>query len=286
VNEDGNSNTAFGREALLLNSAGNGHTAVGYQALRESTASGQFCFANTAVGSNALAISTVGCGNTAIGAGALISNTSGNSNIAVGVAAGNNVTTANNVICIGTAIGDNVSDSCYIGNIFGQTSSGGIAVFINSDGKLGTNTSSKRFKDEIKPMGKASEAILALEPVSFRYKKEIDPQGIPQFGLAAEEVHKVNPDLVVRDQQGKPHTVRYEQINAMLLNEFLKEHEKVQEQQSTIADLKLRMVRQEKQIAALASGLQRVSAQLELSKFATGRIRGGGPAPQMVLNNQ
>ena len=122
----------------------------------------------------------------------------------------------------------NESNTCYIGSIWGRTTSGGAAVFINSAGKLGTTTSSRRFKQDIKPMNDASETLFALQPVTFRYKKEIDPQGIPQFGLIAEEVEKVNPDLVVRDKEGKVNTVRYEQINAMLLNEFLKEHKKVE----------------------------------------------------------
>src|SRR5439155_24662197 len=122
-------------------------------------------------------------------------------------------------------------------------------VLVNSNGRLGTMTSSARFKDEIKPMDKASEAILALKPVTFRYKHEIDPNRIPQFGLVAEEVEKVNPDLVVRDREGKPYSVRYDQVNAMLLNEFLKEH-------STVQELK-------KEVAALTVGLQKVSAQLE-----------------------
>src|SRR5207249_10971442 len=126
----------------------------------------------------------------------------------------------------------------------------------------GTSTSSARFKDAIKPMDKASEAILALKPVTFRYKHELDPVGIPQFGLVAEEVEKVNPDLVARDDNGKPYTVRYEAVNAMLLNEFLKEHRKVEQL--------------ERQIDALTASLQKVSAQLELKK----------PAPQTVLNNQ
>ena len=152
------------------------------------------------------------------------------------------VTTANNVIAIGTA-GANQSNSCFIGHIFGATSSGGTAVFINSDGKLGTTTSSRRFKDEIKPMEQASEALFALKPVTFRYKKEIDPRGIPQFGLVAEEVEKVNPDLVVRDKEGKLNTVRYDPVNAMLLNEFLKEHRKMRgtgskiQEGATVAEL-------------------------------------------------
>ena len=134
----------------------------------------------------------------------------------MGVNAGIAVTTANNVICIG-ADGNNVDNSCYIGNIFGATSSGGAAVLVNADGKLGTMTSSQRFKDDIKPMDKASEALLALKPVTFRYKKEIDPAGTRQLGLVAEDVVKVNPDLVVRDKEGKPYSVRYDQVNAMLL---------------------------------------------------------------------
>src|SRR5205823_13016161 len=166
----------------------------------------------------------------AIGNSALNSNTTGSDNTAIGFSSGVAVTTANNVICIGARVaGANVSNTCYIGSIFGQTSSAGTAVFINSDGKLGTTTSSKRFKEDIKPMGKSSEALLALQPVTFRYKKEIDPAGTPQLGLVAEDVEKVNPDLIVRDREGKPYSVRYDQVNAMLLNEFLKEHRKVEE---------------------------------------------------------
>ena len=188
------------------------------------------------------------------------------------------------------------NNSCYIRSIFGQTSANGIPVLINSANKLGTTSSSKRFKEDIKPMDKASEALLALKPVTFRYKKEIDPAGKSQFGLVAEEVEKVNPDLVVRDKEGKPYSVRYDQVNAMLLNEFLKEHRKVEElqstaakQEATIADLRSTVAKQEariaqhqksfgkqeKQIEALASGLQKVSAQLEMTR----------PAPQQVVLN-
>jgi hypothetical protein len=143
----------------------------------------------------------------------------------VGVAAGSGVTTASNVICIGTP-GLNASSRCFIGNIFNQGAPDGITVFINSDGQLGTITSSLRFKNEIKPMDRASEVLFALKPVTFRYKKEIDPQGTSQFGLVAEEMGKLNPDLVVRDAKGEVYTVRYEAVNAILLNEFLKEHKK------------------------------------------------------------
>ena len=182
----------------------------------------------------------------------------GSGNIALGIGAGFTVTTANSVICIG-ADGQNVSNSCYIGNIFGATSSGGAAVLVNSSGKLGTMTSSVRFKEDIKPMDNVSEALFALKPVTFRYKREIDPAGISQLGLVAEEVDKVNPDLVVRDKEGKPYSVRYDQVNAMLLNEFLKEHHEVQE-------LK-------KQVAALTAGLQKVSAQIELNTTASTVVR-------------
>ena len=161
-----------------------------------------------------------------------------------------------------------VQTATYIAGISGQTASGGAAVYVNSDGKLGTSTSSERFKDEIKPMDKASEMILALRPVSFRYKKEIDPKAIPQFGLVAEEVEKVNPDLVVRDKEGKPYTVRYDQVNAMLLNEFLKQHRTVQELKKEVASLTATVKEQ-------AAQIQNVSAQLETRK----------PGPQVVENN-
>ncbi len=135
----------------------------------------------------------------------------------------------------------------------------GVGVIIDARGHLGTVVSSVRFKDSVKPMDKASEAILSLKPVTFRYKHELDPDGVPQFGLLAEQVEKVNPDLVARDEQGKPYTVRYEAVNAMLLNEFLKAHRKLDEQGALIA-------RQQKQIEALTTGLQKMSAQLEVMK--------------------
>jgi hypothetical protein len=259
----GDFNSAFGVNALSVNSTGDFNTAIGQTALRNNASGNE----NTATGVGALSSNTTGSSNTANGAGAL-NNSTGNLNTALGVGAGLNVTTASNVIAIGTD-GQNVSDSCFIGNIFGATSSGGTAVFINSAGKLGTTTSSRRFKDEIKPMDKASEAILALEPVTFRYKRDIDPAGSAQFGLVAEEVEKVNPDLVVRDAEGKPYTVRYEAVNAMLLNEFLKEHSTVQELKNEVAALTATVKEQ-------AAQIHKMSAQLEVSK----------PAPQVVNNNQ
>jgi uncharacterized coiled-coil protein SlyX len=259
LNTEGDANTATGNFALLGNITGTGNTAVGsgalfsnngdlntavgFQSLNSNTGGN----ANTAVVENALSANVSGLGNTAVGSNSLI-NATGDDNIAVGSGAGIFVTTADNVICIGVA-GENVSNSCYIANIFGESSPSGVGVFISSNGKLGTNTSSLRFKEEIKPMDKASEALFSLKPVSFRYKKEIDLAGTQQFGLVAEEVEAVHPDLVVRDKEGKPYSVRYDQVNAMLLNEFIKEHRKVQEQKATITQLESALAKQGAAIA-------------------------------------
>jgi hypothetical protein len=268
-NTTGIHNTTNGLQALLSNTTGGDNTASGVNALAFNTNGG----GNTAVGFDALFGNTTGNNNTATGDGALSANTTGVNNTAMGAGAGSGVTTANNVICIGIP-GQNVGNSCYIGQIFGAFSSG-TAVLINADGKLGTATSSRRFKEEIKPMEQASEALFALKPVTFRYKKGIDPQGIPQFGLVAEEVEAVNPDLVVRDKEGKPYTVRYDAVNAMLLNEFLKEHRKNEEQEKTIAELKSGMTALAATVKEQAAQIQKVSAQLEASK----------PAPRVVNNN-
>ena len=275
VADNADGNTAVGSFALGVNTSGSLNTVIGAAALITNTTGSS----NTAVGLNSL-FSNNGDNNTAVGRGALGGNTSGNNNVALGFGAGSGVTTASNVICIGTNVaGNDVNDSCYIGNIFGDTSSGGTAVFVNTNGRLGTATSSRRFKDEIKPMNKASEMLFALKPVTFRYKKEIDSQGIPQFGLVAEDVEAVNPDLVVRDKEGKVNTVRYEAVNAMLLNEFLKEHRKVQEQGATIAELKKDFRATVAQLTARleeqAAQIQRVRAHLEMKK----------PAPQMAANH-
>ena len=288
-NTTGFLNTATGSQALFSNTGGIGNTASGFQALLSNTTGST----NTATGVAALYDNTTGNYNTADGVQALEHNTTGHYNIALGFNAGSGVTTANNVISIGIA-GQDVSNSCYIGQIFGATSSGGTAVFVNADGRLGTATSSKRFKEDIKPMNNASETLLALKPVTFRYKKEIDPQGTPQFGLVAEEVEKVNPKLVVRDKEGKVNTVRYDEVNAMLLNEFLKEHKKVEQLKSIVAQQREDMGVITAQLKAQAAQIQKVSAQLaaaspsgggiEMSKFATGRIRRGGPALQLVTN--
>jgi hypothetical protein len=295
---EGVSNTAVGTAALLFNTTGSSNTAVGVSALLSNTNSN-----NTAIGRQALTSNTIGFENTAIGAAALFSNTdggfntaigegalidsTGSSNIALGFSAGTNLTTGDSNIDIGNPgvagesntirIGnDVVHTDTFIAGIFGATSSGGTAVFINSDGKLGSSTSSRRFKEEIEPMEHASEPLFALEPVTFRYRKAIDPAGTSQFGLVAEDVEKVNPQLVVRDKEGKPYSVRYDQVNAMLLNEFLKEHKAFLEERRKVEKLEATVSRQQKQIEDLAAGLEKVSNQIELSRSA----------PQTALNNQ
>jgi Chaperone of endosialidase len=291
-NTTGIENTANGYQALVSNTTGNDNTATGAEALASNTTGDD----NTVTGSFALSLNTTGSFNTAIGEGALGSNTEGINNTAVGGNAGFSLTGNNNIV-IGfnvfgltgesniIRIGNTGITDTYIGGISGQTATGGAAVFVNSDGKLGTATSSARFKDQIKPMDKASEAILALKPVTFRYKKEIDSKGVPQFGLVAEEVAEVNADLVVRDEKGEIYTVRYEAVNAMLLNEFLKEHKKVEKQEATITrltnDFQTVSTQQRNEIQLLsaqlkeqAAQIQKVSAKLEASK----------PAPQVVNN--
>jgi Chaperone of endosialidase len=268
-NTIGSQNTAFGTGALKSNTFASNNTATGFDALFFNSNGS----ANTADGVSALELNSTGGGNTAVGADALRFNTTGSGNTMVGSQAGTAVHTASHVICIGAGVaGFDVDDSCFIGSIRGSpVGVDAVAVSIDSTGKLGTMTSSQRFKTQIKPMDKASEAILALKPVTFQYKS--DKTGTPQFGLVAEEVAEVNPDLVVRERNGEIYTVRYDAVNAMLLNEFLKEHRKNEEQQCKLQGM---IVRQQKQIEALAAVVQKVSAQLELNK----------PAPQVVENDQ
>jgi trimeric autotransporter adhesin len=265
-NTDGANNTANGESALRNNTIGSANTAAGEGALFSNTIAGN----NTATGFQALVLNTEGENNTANGTNALYHNATGSGNVALGFRAGFNLTTGDNNIDIGNEglAGDsdairvgNTQTKAFVAGISGATVPSGVTVIVDTDGHLGTIVSSRQFKERIKPMNKASEAILGLKPVTFRYKANLDPDGIPQFGLVAEDVAKVNPDLVVRDKEGKPYTVRYDAVNAMLLNEFLKARHQIDAQQ--------------KQIEALTAGLQRVSAQLELSK----------PAPQTVKNN-
>jgi Chaperone of endosialidase len=272
----GDNNTATGALALLSNTTGSSNTAIGYEALVFNTTGVQ----NTASGYYSLHANTEGFGNTAFGDLALFSNTIGHNNIALGWGAGGDLTTGSGNICIGhrglnaesstIRIGTtDLQTSTYIAGIAGQTvGAGGSTCYVDNDGKLGVFLSARRFKTDIADMGGVSEALLALRPVTFHYKPELDKTGIPQFGLIAEEVAKVNPDLVTHDAKGELSTVRYEAVNAMLLNEFLKEHRNVQE-------LEANAVRQQKQIETLTAGLQKVSAQIELNK----------PAPQTVKND-
>jgi uncharacterized coiled-coil protein SlyX len=294
-NQEGDYNTAIGSQALAFNTTGSDNLANGSQALYSNTVGG----ANTANGYKALAFNATGSFNTANGLRALFSNTTGNLNIAVGAEAGANLTTGSGNIDIGNAGVAGESNTIRIGDQGNQTAtfiagiSGtavtGTAVVVDGNGQLGVATSSARFKDEIRPMDKASEAILALKPVTFRYKPEIDAKGAPQFGLVAEDVAKVNRDLVVRDATGKPYTVRYDAVNAMLLNEFLKEHRKVAQleatatkqeamimqlkcastsQEATISEFKKAMEVLTAQLQEQATQIQKVSAQLALTEPA------------------
>jgi uncharacterized coiled-coil protein SlyX len=292
LNSTGIENTAVGAFALNNNTTGGDNTAVGYQALFSNTelslgntAIGAFALfsnqsteGNTAVGLNALVDNTTGFNNTAVGNSALDSSTGG-SNTALGAFAGIEVTTASNVICIGI-VGANVDDSCFIGNVRDVTTQNddAIGVVVDSAGQLGTVSSSRRFKKDIQPMDKASEAVLALKPVTFRYKN--GKKGTPQFGLIAEDVANVNPDLVVRDKSGEIYTVRYDAVNAMLLNEFLKEHKKVEEQQTRIGELGSRVATQERVIAQQQEGLQLLTEQLKDQAAQIQRV-----TAQMQLNS-
>lgn len=270
TNYGGSSNTASGWQALASNIYGGQNTATGYNALVNNT-NGGF---NTATGYAALNDNTSGFENTAVGDHALSSNRSGSGNLVLGAFAGSNVTTANNIICIGDGeTGANVSNTTWIANVYNVTTQNGTTapVIVSADGQLGTVASSERFKKDIATMEKASEAILSLRPVTFHYKT--DTKGTPQFGLVAEEVAKVNPTLVLPDKEGKPYTVRYDAVNAMLLNEFLKEHRKVEQ---LTKDFESKLAEQQKQTEKLTAGLQKVSAELETSRAA----------PQMVGNDQ
>jgi len=275
TNTTGQSNTATGRFALLLSRVGNYNTATGFGAFFNNQDSN-----STAIGAFALFRSRKGDHNTAVGVNALQRKRDGSDNIALGVFAGYNLVSGDrnidignlgvaeesNTIRMGT---EGIHTATYIAGINGATVPGGMGVIVDSSGHLGTAASSERFKEAIKPMDKASGAILALKPVTFRYNKELDPDGISQFGLVAEDVEKVNPDLVVRDEQGKPYSVRYDAVNAMLLNEFLKAHRRIEEQDKRIDQLTAQLKQQ-------ATQIQKVSAQLELSKSA----------PQTVLNTR
>jgi len=292
-NNVGSANTAYGSEALLSNIAGGTNTAIGAFALLSNDSSGNgTANSNTAVGEGALQNNIDGGSNTAVGFGAL-QNSTGDYNTALGTGAGTALGLGSNNILIGDAGFSSSFDVISIGAIpaggipYSRTYIGGIynsveqdrPVYVDSQGHLGSPGSSRRYKEEIKPMDKASEALFALKPVTFRYKQRIDPSHRLSFGLVAEDVAKVSADLISRDKEGKPQTVRYDAVNAMLLNEFLKEHKNVeqqareiQEQKNTISELKKGMDSLVAQLKEQASRVQRVSAQVKLSKKATRTI--------------
>jgi Chaperone of endosialidase len=288
-NTTGSLNTANGEFALHLNTTGGSNTANGGAALYlNTTGSG-----NTANGLSALGSNTTGYNNTACGSSALTRNTTGNNNIAIGTSAGTFLTTGSNNIDIGAfgATGESntmrlgrfgLQKTTFIAGVSGATVPGGLTVIVDSLGHFGTITSSARFKEAIKPMDKASEAILALKPVIFRYQHELDPKGIPQFGLVAEQVEMINPDLVARDEEGKAYTVRYEAVNAMLLNEFLKEHRKVEEQAQINQQQEARISGQQKEIAALTASLKAQAAQIQQ---VSDRLNTQSLAPRVVAKD-
>jgi Chaperone of endosialidase len=272
-------NTAVGAGAMLFNDTGSNNTAMGFFAAQINIDGSN----NAAFGFEALRRNRHGNGNTAVGNLAL-SFCTGHNNTAIGESAGSNIDAGSNNILLGSKgrrednntirIGSERQTQTFISGISGTTVAGGVGVFIDSTGKLGTLTSSARYKKNIQPMNRASEKILSLHPVTFEYKEELDPQAIPQFGLVAEDVAKVDPNLVARDDEGKPYTVRYEAVNAMLLNEFLKEHRKVEEQARINQ-------KQEATIAGLKSALEKQAAQLqEVSK----RLEAASLPPRLVEN--
>jgi trimeric autotransporter adhesin len=288
-------NTATGLQALSQNTTGVANTATGFTALNnnitgdDNTATGTRALSNnrtgndnTATGVNALFHNRQGAANTAIGINALFNNVGGSNNIALGQSAGMNITGFNNIDIGNAGVAAEANkirigtQGTHNGTFIAGVAVTGTQVVVNANGKLGVTTSSARFKEAIKPMDKLSEAILALKPVTFRYKKDIDPSGTSQFGLVAEEVEKINPDLVVRDSDGKAYTVRYDAVNAMLLNEFLKEHRKVEEQEATIAQLKKEMETVVARVKEQDSKIQKVNDRIELSKSV----------PRTVLNSQ
>ena len=268
-NTTGDNNTASGFYALYSNTTGTYNMANGYESLYSNT-TGAF---NAANGVFALYNNTIGNFNTATGPGALYSNTTGSNNVALGLTAGLALTTGSGNVCIGAGVNGvaGESNTTRIRNVY-TTVANGRAVYVNADNKIGTLSSSRRFKEAIQPMDRSSETLFALKPVTFRYKKDADPSQALSFGLIAEDVAQVSPELITRDEEGKPQTVRYEAVNAMLLNEFLKEHKKVEELRSTIAqqknefhsviaELSARMKEQDGKI-------QRVSAQIDLNRAA------------------
>jgi hypothetical protein len=268
-NTTGDDETAAGFGALYSNTTGFNNTATGFEALYSNTSGGE----NTAIGRTALSNNTEGERNTAIGTGALDNNIDGDDNTAIGNSAGSNITGSGNV-CIGSGVNGFAGESniTRIRNVYESVTTDR-AVYVTADGRIGTLSSSRRYKEGIEPMNRASETLFALKPVTFRYKKAIDPASLLSFGLIAEDVAEISPDLITRDKNGKPQTVRYEAVNAMLLNEFLKEHRNGEQQDRKIEEQEARIAKQQKQIHMLmamvkeqAAQIQKVSARLEVNK--------------------
>lgn len=300
-NTSGDGNTANGASALLSNSTGSYNTATGISALLSNTTGGSNTGgSNTATGTAALQNNTEGFANVAVGEGSLFNNTTGVRNVAVGRSAGFNLTGDDNV-CIGSdvfaAAGE--SNHTYIRNINTTSVSGGGADFVTVDlttGLLGHASSSRRYKEDIKAMDDASETLFALKPVIFRYKKEIDRSQSLQYGLVAEDVAQVDPNLAIRDKDGQIESVHYSAINAMLLNEFLKEHKKVKEQEACIVELGSNATKEDAIIAELKStiarqrdGMELLAAQLkeqatQIEKVSV-QVNAAKPLPHLVLNN-
>jgi Chaperone of endosialidase len=293
-NTQGDQNTASGADALRSNISGDSHTANGFGALRSNTTGHN----NTAVGASALGNNVNGGGNAAFGGIALFNNTSGGGNTALGAGAGLNIT-GNGNVCIGVDVfGEaGVDDSTYIRNVntLTQNFSAGVNNYVTvrlSDGRLGHTAvvSSQRYKQDIKPLAATSHALYALKPVSFRLKKEFDPTQALGFGLIAEEVEKVDPALVYRNAKGQVESVRYEMVNAMLLNEFLIEHKKVEEKQAAIEQLKSNAAKQEATISELRKDVGVLTAQLKEQaaqiQKVNARIEANELTPQLVSNGQ
>lgn len=299
----GGSNTALGDSALLSNSTGRQNVAVGSEALFASTNSDNTAVGsaalrntttgniNTAVGKGALVANTIGQANTGLGVNALFNNTTGRGNTAIGSYAGYNLTTGNfniyirndgvaeesDTIRIGT-----YQTATYIAGISGATSADGVAVFVDGAGHLGTITSSARFKEGIEDIGDGSSALMKLRPVRFHYKQDVDPSGIEQYGLVAEEVAKVYPDLVVYDEKGEPQTVRYHFVNALLLNEVQRQARRAEAQEREIEA-------QRQKNDALAAEVRRMTAEARKIDALAARLvelekaLGAGPAAPMPV---
>jgi hypothetical protein len=273
-NTTGSFNTAIGFQALEFNTSANNNTAIGHSALESNTGIGGD---NTAIGTSALSGNTTGSFNTATGDRALEFNTTGNDNTALGYSAGLSITGDGNV-CIGQGVDGEagVNDRTYIRNVntLTQNFSAGVNDYVTvrlSDGRLGHTAvvSSQRYKEDIKPLAAASHALYALNPVSFRLKKEFDPTQAVGFGLIAEEVEKVDPYLVYRNTKGQVESVRYEMVNAMLLNEFLREHRAFAEEQQKVRKLEASVADLIATVKEQAAKIQKVSAQLELNNSAS-----------------